>query len=148
MKRYLFVLLTAVLVAGCTSVSAPYASPPSGGQEQKIQKLLVGTWKGYVKDSNWYRIGKDNRDKTLVISRVLKENDSWTVSLTVNRQSPEYATLYVYDRTIILEVMDRYGGLYVLEPYSNTHLLGRLGYDRGRWPTTTHNEVTLEKISY
>lgn len=147
MKAFLFALLI-VLSSGCASasVSASYSSLTQESQEQQIKKLLTGTWKGYVKDTNWYRIGTNDRDKTLVLSGIRKEQDGdWRVSVTLNWQSPEYATLNIYGRTVTLEIMDRYGGLYILTTYSDTHLVGRLGYERGRWPVISHHEVILKK---
>ena len=127
------------LMFGCAS--AP--TSPTGNQEERVQKLLTGTWEGYVKDHPWVRI--DYRDRTLVISGIRKEQNVWTVDANLNWEALEYAKLHVYGDAVTLEMMDRYGGLYTLAPYRDTHLLGKVGYGRGKWPTK--NEVILKKIS-
>ncbi|MBI2232690.1 MAG: hypothetical protein HYU56_02120 [Candidatus Aenigmarchaeota archaeon] len=127
------------LMFGCAS--AP--TSPTGNQEERIQKTLTGTWSGYIKDHPWVRIG--NNDVTLEIYNVRKKQDGWTINANVNWQSPEYVKLNIYNDEVTIEVMDRYGGLFTLAPFRDTHLLGKVGYDRGKWPTK--NEVILKKIS-
>lgn len=132
------------LMFGCASTSnSSYI--PSENQEERVQKLLVGTWEGYVKDTRHARLV--NRDRTLEIYGIRKEQNGWVVNANLNWKSPEYIKLYVYNDTVTLEIMDRYDGLYTLTPYQNTHLLGHLGYDRGKWPAVTQNEVVLKKRS-
>lgn len=141
MARYLatpfwIALLTAIVifaVIGCASAN----------QEEQIQKLLVGTWQGYAKDNPWARI--DYRDRTLIIYRIRKEQNGWMVNANLNGESLEYINLYIYNDTVVLEMMDRYGGFYVLGPYQNTHLLGKVYY--GSKAGIGH-DVVLEKISH
>ena len=136
--------LIAVLAAGCVSTSASAPPLPDLNQEEWISKLLVGTWNGDIKDSRAYRM--INSGAMLQIYEVHKEQNGWTVKATLNRQSLEYIELYVYNNTVMLKMMDYYGGLFTLEPYQNTHLLGNVIYDRGRWLTDPH-DVVLKKIS-
>ncbi len=129
------------LMFGCASVPAYHF--PTENQEERVQKLLTGTWGGYVKDNPWVHI--ENNDVTLDIYNVRKEQNGWTANATVNWQSPEYIKLNIHNDAVTIEVMDRYGGLYTLSPYRDTHLLGKVGYERGKWPTK--NEIILKKIS-
>lgn len=142
MKRCLTVLLIAVLVAGCASAFTP-SYLPSENQEEQVQELLIGTWSGYIKDTPWYRM--INPDVMLRIFETRKEQNGWAINANLNWQSLEYINFYVYNNTVMLKMMDRYGGLYTLELYRNTHLLGNVIYDRGRWLADPH-DVVLEKI--
>ncbi len=144
MRNLIVLLLTLASAAGCASTSVPISSFPAENQEERVQKLLVGTWNGYVKDTRYARI--ENNDLTLEIYKVRKEQNGWTIGATINWRSPEYIKLNIYNDTVTIEMMDRYGGLYTLTPYQN-HLLGHLGYDRGKWPTISHHDVVLEKVS-
>lgn len=142
--RYLNVLLIAVLAAGCASARITVSSV---NQEGQIQKLLTGTWEGYIKDTHYTHIV--NHDRTLVIYGIQKEQNGWTIDGTLNGESLEYIKLNVYGDTVMLEMMDNYGGLYNLELYKDTHLLGTVDYDRGAWrlKSTVSNEVVFKKIS-
>ncbi len=142
MKRYWSVLLIATLTVGCASASVPSFTATGENQEERIQKLLIGTWGGYVKDNGWARI--DYRDRTLVIYRIRKEQNNWTINASLNWESLEYIKLYIYNDTITLEIMDRYGGFYALGPYQNTHILGKVYYG---YRTGIGHDVVLEKIS-
>ena len=141
MKRYLPALLIAVLAAGCAS-AAIYTSSKNQ-QEEQIQKLLVGTWYGYIKDSTWYKM--NNRDIALQIYEVRKEQNGLTISANLNWQSLEYIKIYIDDNSVTLEMLDYYGGLYTLTLYQNTHLVGNVIYDRGFWKADPH-DVVLRKI--
>lgn len=133
MKKCLFVLLIAVLAAGCASVSAtPTIPASSGNQEERIRKILVGTWNGYVKDSNkWYPWRINYPERSLTIYKVYREQgNDWTVNAILNGESLKYARIYVYDNNAVsLEIGDNYGGLYFLEVYKNTHMLGKVQWD-------------------
>lgn len=144
MRKYWMVFLIAVLAAGCASAST-YSLNPSANQEEQIQKLLVGTWKGYLKDNPWVRISYV--DRTLVIYRIRKEQSSWMVNASLNRRSLEYINLYVDNGTITLKMMDRDGGFYVLTLYHDTHLLGHVAYEK-RTIGPFSQEVMLKRVSY
>lgn len=142
MRKYWTVLLIiATLAAGCASASVSYS--PSENQKEQIQKLLIGTWVGYAKDNPWSRI--DYRDRTLVIYRIRKEQNGWMVNANLNGESLEYINLYIYNDTVVLEMMDRYGGFYGLELYQNTHFLGKVYYG---FRAGIGHDVVLEKISH
>lgn len=142
MRKYWTVLLIMIFAAGCASASVPYF--PSENQEEQIQKLLVGTWAGSISDSAWYRM--KNGNVTLRIYEVRKEPNGWKVGAIINWKPLEYIELYVNRGTVRLKIMDRYGGLFTLDLYRNTHLVGNVIYDRGHWLADPHN-VVLEKIS-
>ena len=141
MKRHLFVLLIAVLAAGCASVAAFY---PYQLEEEQIKKLLIGNWDGYIRRENSW-VYFVNVDLTLRIFEISKERDGyWKINAVLNHQSLEYIELYIYNNTITIKMLSSSGGLFTLSPYGNTHLLGSVSYERGRW--TPHN-VVLKKIS-
>lgn len=142
MRKYGLVLLIAVLAAGCASASvSSYLS--SENQEERIKKLLVGTWNGYIVNNNpWYNL--TNIDVTLQIFEVRKKQSGWMANATVNWRLPEYVELYVYGDIVELKIMDLYGGLFTLTPYGNNYLVGGVSYERGRW---TPYPVSLKKIS-
>ena len=144
MRKYWIAPLIVVLMAGCASASTP-SYLLSENQEEWIQKTLIGTWNGWIKDTRNARIV--NNDVTLKIYKVRKEQDGWTANALVNWQSPEYTKLNVYNGTVTLEIMDRYGGLFTLELYQNTHFLGKVGYERGAWNLNVRNDIVLKKIS-
>lgn len=140
----LIIAIVIFTIIGCASAPAiPNIASSDENQEERIQKLLIGTWDGYAKDNPWARI--DYRDRTLIIYRIRKEQNGWTVNASLNWESLEYIKLNIYKDTITLEMMDRYGGFYVLGPYQNTHLLGKVYY--GSKAGIGH-DIVLEKISY
>lgn len=148
MKRCLIALLIAILAAGCASASAPSFLPPEN-QEKWVQNLLIGTWAGYMKDTRWARIGYN--DRILQIFEIRKESSApngWEVNAILNRESLQHIELNVYNNTVTLTMLDNYNALYILEPYENTHLMGKASYDRGAWMSKgASHDVVLKKVS-
>lgn len=142
MKNWAVLLLIIALATGCASVNNITTSK---NQEERIQKLLIGTWEGYIKDTSyWYKLV--NRDLTLRIFEIRKEKDVWTVKADLNRRSLEYIKLQVYNNVVILEMLDKHGGLFTLEPYNDTHLLGNMSYGWGAFKTGDPRGVFLKKL--
>lgn len=149
MAKYLAILFRIVLlfaivifaIIGCASASA-LSYLPSENQEEWVQKTLTDTWRGYVKDNSWARI--ENNNVTLEIYKIRKGQNDWTFSAILNWQSLEYIKLNIYNGTVMLEMMDRYGGFYTLKLYQNTYLLGKVYYG---FRTGIGHDIVLEKIS-
>lgn len=143
MRKYWIVLLIVILAAGCASASIS-SYPSSENQEEWVQKTLIGTWKGWIKDTTWSHIY--NWGVTLQIYEIRKEQNSWTIKAFLDGKPPEYIKFYIlYDDSIMLEIKDRYDGIYTLKPWQDTHLMGMVGW--GMWKRIDPHEVIFEKIS-
>lgn len=145
-------IIVAVLAAGCASVpatAAPTLNPSptsSGNQEERLQKLLVGTWNGYIKSTSNVIISYNT--PTMQIFRVKRTPEGkWSVALSLNGKKIDTAELIVNDVVVMVEFTELYANLLIhhsLVLYGERRLAGKIWY-KLRYPNPSGAEVTFEK---
>ncbi len=145
--RYWIVLLTAVLAAGCASVSMPTSSTssPALNQEEQISKLLIGTWNGYIRHP---RVVIGYNMPTLQIFGVGVKKTAeggWFIDLSLNYKRIDGAELTV-NTVIRIEFIERYGNILIhhdLVLDGDRRLVGKIWYGTRQF---TPAEVTFDKV--
>jgi len=130
--------------AGCASVSTLSSPASSLNQEEQIQKLLIGTWYGYIKDTPRARISYNT--PTLQIFRVEKTMEKWSIALSWNGKGISDAELTINSSMIRIEFIESYGNLLIshdLTFYENRRFVGKIWYGSRSYNPA---EVILNKI--
>ncbi|OGD24751.1 hypothetical protein A2819_00750 [Candidatus Azambacteria bacterium RIFCSPHIGHO2_01_FULL_40_24] len=142
MKRYLPVLLIMALATGCTSVV--YKNNMTVIDAKEAERLLIGTWNGYITHSRAHVIP----NTTLQIFQVEKTIEgNWSIALSLNGKWINAAELTINESVIRLEFIEHYANLLIFHDlvlYNDRHLIGRIWYGTRSY---TPAEVTFEKIS-
>jgi len=143
MKRYWFVLLIAALAARCASAAVVVPYPITENQEERVQKLLVGTWNGYIKDTSRARISYNT--PTLQIFRVEKTLGKWSAALSWNGKWISDVELTINGSMIRIEFIEQYANLLIHHELTlyGRHLVGKIWYGSRSYNPA---EVILNKI--
>ena len=144
MKRHLFVLLIAVLAAGCASASATFTPI---NQEKWVQKTLTGTWNGYIKDTPYARVGY-NTPKLQIFGVERTVNGGWFIDLYLNgRKIIDAAELTVYKNNVIIEFIEHYSNIVIFYRLvldnSNHRLVGHIWF---KTRSFRPHEITFDKV--